>query len=395
MTNENKKRILLVEDEGIIALSEKMSLEQYGYSVVVVNTGQQAIEAIKSDPEIDLILMDIDLGEEIDGTQVAQIILKYRDIPVIFCSSHTEPEIVEKTEKITSYGYVVKSSSITVFDASIKMAFKLFVANQKIKISDIYQKTMISNISDVICIVDANGIIQYKSPSVERWFGWRPEDLIGTDGWLAVHPDDLDRIQKSFSMLLKKDNSSVTMEFMYKCKDARYKSVEMTAANMTKNPSIAGVLLNYRDITERKQAEETLRKSELRLKEAQQIAHMGSYETDMKTGNSVWSEEFYYIFGIELGTPITDELIRKLVHPDDMKILDQQILEGIQKKAKNGRLEYRIVRSDGAIRWLDSRARLIYDSNGDILKLKGTAIDITERKQAEDEVRKQLAKKIK
>jgi CheY-like chemotaxis protein len=91
-----------VEDEVILAMSAKMSLEKYGYSVITIITGNKAIEAVKSTPGIDLILMDIDLGKGIDGTQAAEMILKDHDIPVIFVSSHTEPQIVEKTEKITS-----------------------------------------------------------------------------------------------------------------------------------------------------------------------------------------------------------------------------------------------------------------------------------------------------
>ncbi|MDA3940326.1 MAG: response regulator [Spirochaetia bacterium] len=91
-----------MEDEVILAMSAKMSLEKYGYSVITIITGNKAIEAVKSTPGIDLILMDIDLGKGIDGTQAAEMILKDHDIPVIFVSSHTEPQNVEKTEKITS-----------------------------------------------------------------------------------------------------------------------------------------------------------------------------------------------------------------------------------------------------------------------------------------------------
>jgi PAS domain S-box-containing protein len=76
--------------------------------------------------------MDIDLGEGMDGTEVARAILQDHDIPVVFLSSHIEKEVVEKTEKITSYGYVVKNTGITVLDASIKMAFKLFEAHSSI-----------------------------------------------------------------------------------------------------------------------------------------------------------------------------------------------------------------------------------------------------------------------
>ena len=132
MTDENNKIILLVEDEAILAMSEKIALEKYGYSIIIANSGEEAIEIVKNNPDINLILMDIDLGKGIDGTETAARILKDHDIPVVFCSSHTEPEIVDKTEKITSYGYVVKSSSNTVLDASIKMAFKLFNSNIKL-----------------------------------------------------------------------------------------------------------------------------------------------------------------------------------------------------------------------------------------------------------------------
>lgn len=126
--------LLLVEDEVITARVEKKELESYGYSVTHVTTGEEAYRYIVTEGRpADLILMDIDLGDGIDGTQAAQQILAERDIPLLFLSSHTEPEIVEKTEIITSYGYVVKRSGITVLDASIKMAFKLHDAKVREK----------------------------------------------------------------------------------------------------------------------------------------------------------------------------------------------------------------------------------------------------------------------
>ena len=136
MIVKDKKTLLLVEDEVLIALAKKKELEKYGYNVLTVNTGEKAVVISKKNHGIHLILMDIDLGRGMDGTETAEVILMDRGIPVVFLSSHMEPEIVEKTEKITSYGYVVKSSSITVLDASIKMAFKLFQANKQIEESE-------------------------------------------------------------------------------------------------------------------------------------------------------------------------------------------------------------------------------------------------------------------
>ena len=121
----SSKTILLVEDEAIIAVTHKKILGKYGFNVISVATGEKAVEVVASTPGIDLILMDIDLGEGIDGTEVAEQILADKEIPLVFLSSHTEPEVVNKTEGITSYGYVVKNFGETVLIAAIKMAFRL------------------------------------------------------------------------------------------------------------------------------------------------------------------------------------------------------------------------------------------------------------------------------
>jgi len=130
-----------------------------------------------------------------------------------------------------------------------------------LKNSEIKHSTLISNISDVIGIIDLDGIIKYKSPNSEKWFGWKPQNLIGTDGRLTIHPDDLQRIQKELITLFKKENLSKTVQYRYKCKDGSYKLVELTATNLTNDPIINGVLLNYHDITQRKQIEEELREN--------------------------------------------------------------------------------------------------------------------------------------
>jgi PAS domain S-box-containing protein len=127
VNSEYKKSILLVEDDTIVAMMEKLELESHGYTVHHVTTGEEAVKIIHDLIfPVDLILMDIDLGDGIDGAQAAERILAHKDIPVVFLSSHIEPEVVDKTEKITSYGYIVKNTGFVVLDASVKMALKLF-----------------------------------------------------------------------------------------------------------------------------------------------------------------------------------------------------------------------------------------------------------------------------
>jgi len=173
--------ILLVEDEVLIALSEKKQLESYGYEVMLAHSGEAAVKSAGAVTEIDLILMDIDLGKGMDGTQAAANILKIRDIPIVFLSSHMERETVEKTEKITSYGYVLKNSSITVLDASIKMAFKLFEAFKKEREKEEVLKKnerLFSAIFDAnpmsMQILDKNGCTLKTNPAFISLFGSAP-----------------------------------------------------------------------------------------------------------------------------------------------------------------------------------------------------------------------------
>ncbi|MDZ7795473.1 MAG: response regulator [Spirochaetia bacterium] len=104
------KKILLVEDQALIAMSETKLLKSYGYEVVTVYNGEDSITAVESDPEISLVLMDIDLGQGMDGTEAAQRILKTHDLPIVFLTSHSEKEYVDKVKSITGYGYVLKNS---------------------------------------------------------------------------------------------------------------------------------------------------------------------------------------------------------------------------------------------------------------------------------------------
>lgn len=187
MNGTMQKTILLVEDEAFIAIMEKKQLEKEGYRVITASGGIKAIDIIRSGNErIDLILMDIDLGHGIDGTETALEILQTHDIPIVFLSSHTEKEIVQKTENITSYGYVVKNTGIIVLDASIKMAFKLFEAKYKeneknttLRESEERFRSIVENVPVGMFQSTPEGRIIYVNPSFAQIFGYTtPGELI-------------------------------------------------------------------------------------------------------------------------------------------------------------------------------------------------------------------------
>ena len=185
MQAEQKKTILLVEDQAVIAIAQTNLLKKNGYDVIVAHNGEEAVRLTNNNSAIDLILMDIDLGKGIDGTEAAQRILAENEVPIVFLSNHTEKEIVAKTEKITSYGYVVKNSGETVLDASIKMAFKLFDAyTEKAKSERMLLESekkfqlLERQIDDVIWTMDINFRFNYLSPSVEKMYGYTVDEMM-------------------------------------------------------------------------------------------------------------------------------------------------------------------------------------------------------------------------
>jgi PAS domain S-box-containing protein len=269
------KTILLVEDEFLVATNEKSLLVKYGYRVITANTGEKAIELMNEKLPIDLILMDINLGPGMDGTQTAEIILKGHDIPIVFLSSHTEPEIVSKTEKITSYGYVVKHSSITVLDASIKMAFKLFESRNK------YQK--IFNLTPaLICVAGTDGYFKELNNEWQNILGYTLEELSRIPFTDLIHPDDIESTNREIEVL---PIVGKTLKFInrYRHKDGSYKYLEWRALPSEQGSFVASAI----DITDKISAEKLLYDSETRYRRLFESAQDGILILDAETGRIV------------------------------------------------------------------------------------------------------------
>jgi PAS domain S-box-containing protein len=152
------------------------------------------------------------------------------------------------------------------------------------------------------------------------------------------------------------------------------------------------VLSTSMDITERKRVEEELKGSEARLKEAQQLAKIGYYELDLVANRITGSEGARRIFGLEPPDgAISQAQLEDVVHPDDRE-LHRRALEDALQGSRLYDVEYRIVRPDGDIRFVHVRDEIIKDESGKPIRIFGTVQDSTERKRAEEEVRRHAAR---
>jgi PAS domain S-box-containing protein len=255
------KTILLVEDEAIIAIEKKMTLQRYGYKVVLAHSGEAAIQEVCTNPETSLILMDINLGSGIDGTEAAKAILAERDIPVVFHSSHTEPEVVEKTEGITSYGYIVKSSGETVLIASIKMAYRLFEAKRALTHSRDLMRYVIEHNRSAVAVHDRDLNYVYVSNKYIEDYNIKDLDIIGKHHY-KVFPDLPQRWREVHQRALAGEVSSAEDD-IYERDDG---STEWTRWECRPwyeaDKSIGGIIVYTEVITPRKMAELAFRQSE-------------------------------------------------------------------------------------------------------------------------------------
>ncbi|MEX0724288.1 MAG: PAS domain S-box protein [Gracilimonas sp.] len=152
-----------------------------------------------------------------------------------------------------------KSGEFTEIAGSSIDITKRKVAEIALKKSEALQAKLMSNIGDVVVIIDRELNNSYKSPNIERLFGWKPEEVIGKSALALVHPDDRAMVTQFINQLLKKPNSTATYEIRYQHKDGNYRWIKFTATNLLKDPEIQGILGNYHDITEKKESESELK----------------------------------------------------------------------------------------------------------------------------------------
>lgn len=196
--------LLLVEDDAITAMVERKTLEQAGYVVRTAHSGEAALEMAVADHTIDLVLMDIDLGPGIDGTEAAVRMCATRDVPVVFLSSHTEADIVRRTERITSYGYIVKNSGDAVLLASIRMAFRLYESHRLIDDAFTYS---ISGVSTLRFLYDDEGnpfdfeYVRINEAFVQQT-GLTGEDVVGHTARELFPGTEADAIVKLYADIL-------------------------------------------------------------------------------------------------------------------------------------------------------------------------------------------------
>jgi PAS domain S-box-containing protein len=188
-----RERILLVEDEALIALYEQRLLAKAGYGVEIVHRGEEAVDkALSAAP--DLVLMDVDLGKGIDGGEAAKRIREAGGPPVVFLSSHSESAVIEKTRHAGGYGYIVKGSGDTVLLTSVRMALDLAAAHEHLAASEERWSSLARTAPDAIFSINRDRRIV----SINRGIGeLSADELIGVEFVGIIEEEDRASFEKA------------------------------------------------------------------------------------------------------------------------------------------------------------------------------------------------------
>ncbi|MBU2551058.1 MAG: PAS domain S-box protein, partial [Proteobacteria bacterium] len=258
---------------------------------------------------------------------------------------------------------------------------------ERLRQSELWMRSTFDSLDDAALIVTPDRRLAGINQAAHDMFGYTFEELsLHSTSLLHVgeaHFQEFGRrIQEAFGQ-----GRTARFEFEARRRNGEVFPTEHTVTLLKDRQGEAiGILSVVRDITERKRNEEILQKSQASLARAQEIAHLGNWDWDLGSGALTWSDEIYRIFGLQPGAfGATYEEFVAAIHPDDRDDLQRAVDEAVYQ-GRVYSVEHRVVRPDGTVRAVREIGEVTRDSAGRPVHMLGTVQDITEIKQAEDEL---------
>ncbi|HEY0196197.1 MAG TPA: methanogen output domain 1-containing protein, partial [Methanobacterium sp.] len=256
----SKIKIIIVEDESIVAMDIKHRAEGLGYQVIgVTPSGEEALEMVRENPP-DLILMDIVLKGKVDGIEAAQRIHDNFDIPVLYLTAYSDEETLKRAKITEPFGYIIKPFEDRELHSSVEIAIYKHEMDRKLKESEKWLSTTLESIGDAVIATDKEGVIIFMNPVARKVTGWDQGEAIGKtllDVFQLINEDTGIPLEDPVTKVLKK-GAVIEMNdpaLLIAKNGTRLPIDDSSAPIRDENGSVIGVALVFRDITERKRAE--------------------------------------------------------------------------------------------------------------------------------------------
>lgn len=266
---------------------------------------------------------------------------------------------------------------------------------EELRASEMRFRSIIQNATDIIRILDRNGTIIFDSPASEKILGYPPGYTLGKSPFELIHPEDQDRVRNSLKEVYNRESSGHPTEFRVRKADGSYIYVESIGVNLLGVPGVDGVIVTTHPIDERKRSEQALHENQIRLANAMDLSHLVNWEFDLASGMFTFNDRFYTLYGTtaekEGGYRMSaEEYLRRFIHPDDSSHVAESVrdIAEVADPAFSRQIGHRIIRGDGAIRYIIVRFSVVLGENGRVTKTYGVNQDISEWKAIEDQLKR-------
>jgi PAS domain S-box-containing protein len=300
--NKEEIKILVVDDETIVTLDIKNTLEKYGYKVVgIASSSQEAIKLVKS-TKPDLILMDIMIKGSKDGIETAQEINTFADIPIIFLTAYSDDSTLERAKLVEPYGYLIKPFDNRELFTTIEMSLYKHSMEVRIKQSEENLAITLNSIGDAVISTDEKGMIVKMNPVAETLTGWKYDEAKGLPLekiFYLVDATTRKPIPNPVSKVIESGNViGLSNHTLLIAKDGTERNISDSAAPIKDSEeNIRGVVLVFSDVTESYNSRRELKESEEKFRSLSQSANDAIITVD-KNGTVIeWNSGAERIFG--------------------------------------------------------------------------------------------------
>ena len=259
-----RARIMIVEDESIVAEDMKTMLEGFGYAVpAIVFSGEEAVrKALDIRP--DLVLMDIVLKGTMSGMEAVERIRAQADLPVVYVTAYADENTVRRAKITEPFGYILKPFDGRELQTAIEIALYRHQMERRVKESAHWLATTLRSIGDAVIAIDAEGRVTFMNPIAEALTGWKREEALGRSVTEVLHCRHEGDHVLAESMVMKVLREDVAVDLAHHdlvliAKDGAERPIDDSAAPIKDDHGcIIGAVVVFRDITERQQLQERL-----------------------------------------------------------------------------------------------------------------------------------------
>lgn len=387
-------KILIVEDEAVIAMEVKHAVERLGYSAAAItDNGLDAVNLAKQ-LQPDIILMDIVLKGPIDGIDAALKINSLAKIPIVYLTAYQTDEILERSKATRPYGYLLKPLNERDLNSCLRMALYRFDTEKRLKESEERYFRLADNARDMIFRMSlVNGIYEYINKACLSVTGYSRDDFYNTPLFITkiIHPDWKEYFENEWAKL-KTGEAAPVYEFQIINKKGEVRWLNQRNVLINNDFDIPAAIEGIvTDVTNQKQFELALKQSETKYRNLTKNAPVAF--TRLIVGENryeIVNDEFEKQSGytLEEFNDLSEEQYNNLIHFDDRT----HVMGEYKNWVRNGssgvkNLVYRIINKSGNTLWLDSYHYADHDAEGKPVAINQLYFNINERIESDNVLR--------